>query len=104
MSLPTTIASEIEGLQAQTAAASPLSSASRATITAIKLNSAQLVADIETAITASAGQLDTFVAPSDPAAIVSGVLALGASAESQSELVNARGYVGRANANIDQLP
>lgn len=104
MTIPANIASELANLQAQTAAAAPLSSASRATITAIKLNSAQLVADIETAITASAGQLDTFTAPADPAAIVQGVLALGASAANQSELVTMRGYVGRANANVDQLP
>lgn len=104
MSLPANIMSELANLQAQTSAAAPLASASRATITAIKLNSAQLIADMETAITASRGQLDTFTAPADPAAIVTGMLALGAAAANQTSLVIARGYAGRANANIDQLP
>jgi hypothetical protein len=102
--IPANIASELTFLQQQTAAAAPITSASPATIAAIKLNAAQLVSDLDTAVTAAAGSLDTWAAPADPDAIAQGIEGLVCSASEQSTLVLMRGVVGRAAANLSQLP
>ena len=104
MTIPTTITSELAVLQAQVTAASPLSSASSPTLTAIKLNAEQLVSDINSALATAAGALDTWTSPTDPNAIVSGVLGLLSNAEDQAKLSNMAGFVGRSNKNLDQLP
>lgn len=103
MSIPATITAELASLQAQVTAASPLTSASAATIKALQLNAAQLVSDVEAALIAPANMLDTYVAPSDPPTIIMGVEALLLAAQAQSGLALMRGVVGRAASNLNQL-
>ena len=98
-----TIQAELENLQAQVTAASPLTSASPPTLLAIQLNAAQLLANINTAITNGVGQLDVWIAPVDPEQIIDGVLELKWQATNQSHLVLMEGYVARSNLNLDQL-
>jgi hypothetical protein len=103
VTIPANITSELAALQQQTAAAQPLASASRPTITAIQLNAGQLLSDIDVALLAAAGSLDTWTPPTDPDAIVAGILGLLESADDQAGLCNMEGYVGRAAKNLDQL-
>jgi hypothetical protein len=103
MSIPTTITSLLADLQAEVAAATPLTSASQQTLVAIQLNAEQLLDEIATALPAAAGQLDTFVAPAQPQAIATGILGLLESAQDQANLANWQGYFGRAAINLDQL-
>ncbi|WP_407146232.1 hypothetical protein [Bradyrhizobium sp. ORS 86] len=102
MSIPAAITAELANLQAQVKAASPLSSASRPIVLAMQLNAAQLVADVQAALVAPS-VLDSWVAPSDPAAIVTGVLGVSVAAEDASNLSLMRGVVGRVASNLDQL-
>lgn len=102
MAVPTNITSELAALQAQVAAAKPLQSAPFATVKAIQLNAQNLVVDIDVAV-ANSGTLDTWISPSDPGTIISGVLGLYGNALDQSVLSNMRGYVGRATSNLDQV-
>jgi hypothetical protein len=104
--IPANVTSELAALQAQVSSAAPLASASAPTISAIQLNAEQLVSDIATALANAAGQLDTFMpppAPTDPAGIVAGVLAIAESATDQFMLADMGGFVGRAAANLDTL-
>lgn len=103
MTVPAAITSELAALQAQVAAAAPLTSASAATVLALQLNAAQLVTDVDAALAGAAGQLDTWIAPADPDQIVAGVTALVDSVEDQSSLADTRGLVGRVAANLEQL-
>lgn len=103
MGIVANVSGQIAALQAQITSAGPLSSVSQATITAIQLNAATLVSTISAAVTSAAGELDTWTAPTDPDAIVSGIMALKCSAAEQATLVNQGGYVGRMNKNLDQL-
>jgi len=103
MAIANKITGELTALQAQVAAASPLSQAGRATVTAIKLNAAQLVTDVQGALTVSS-LLDTWAAPTDPAQIIAGVLSVGAAATDSGNLALMRGVVGRAISNLDQIP
>lgn len=101
--IPANIAMELASLQAQVTAAAPLADASQPTIVAIQLNAAQLLSDIDTAITAAAGELDSWTPPADPQDILAGILGLVVSATDQATLVNVEGYVGRAVKNLDQI-
>jgi len=101
--IPANILTEINSLETQTAAASPLESASRATVISLQLNAEQLVSDVQTALVAPNNTLDTFVAPVDPVAIIRGVLGLRHAADDQMNLSLIRGVVGRAASNLDQL-
>jgi hypothetical protein len=101
--IPAIVTTELADLQTQVAAAAPLTSASRATVTALQLNAAQLIADIDAAVVTTAGQLDSWVATTEPNAIVAGVISLLTSATDQSALANMRGYVGRSTSNLDQI-
>jgi len=103
MTIPANITSELTALQAQLAAAEPLSTASSPTIVALQLNTENFLDDVGAALDAASGTLDTWTAPVDPVSIVNGVLGLLSSAQDQNTLANIQGYVGRANANIDQL-
>lgn len=104
MTLPANISSEISVLQTQVTANAPLASAPRAAILAMQLNADELVADTDTALVAAAGALDTWQAPTDPAAIICGILGLEADAENQTSLADCRGVVGRVASNLNQLP
>jgi hypothetical protein len=103
VSIPTNITTELASLQAQVAAAYPLAEASRATIVALQLNAGQLVSDIQTALTAPNSLLDTWAAPSDPDAIVSGLLSVATASQDQNTLSLMRGVTGRAASNLNQL-
>lgn len=104
MTIPATITAELVNLQAQVKAAGALNAAPRATVQAIKLNSAQLVTDVQAALVAPNNLLDTWVAPVDPADIVSGVLQVTEAGNDQNALALMRGVVGRANSNLVQIP
>lgn len=103
MSIPANIVSELQFLEAQVAANKPLVNATPATKEAMKLNAAQLVSDIQTALTASPSILDTWIAATDPAAIVIGFDVMVTTAQDQSTLSQLRGVVGRAASNLDQI-
>lgn len=103
MSIPANITTELASLQAQVSAAQPLSGASQATKTAIKLNAAKLVSDVQSALVAPNNTLDTWVAPADSPAIIAGVVGLLGASQDQSKLALMRGIVGRATSNLDQL-
>jgi hypothetical protein len=103
MSVPTAITTELADLQAQVTAAQPLAQASQATVTAIKMNAATLVAAIDTAINAATGKLDTWAAPVDPLTIIAGIQAVAVNADDQADLTNMRGFVGRATSNLNQV-
>ncbi len=104
MSIPANITAELGNLQAQVKAAGALNAAPRATLQAIKLNAAQALTDLQTALVAPSSLLDIWSAPVDPAAITAGVLQVRQAAEDQSDLALARGLVGRAVANLNQVP
>lgn len=101
--IPTSITSALTALQSQTSAASPIANAPRATLVAIQLNAANLLASMDASMTTLAGSLDTWSAPTDPPAIVSGVLGLIGNAQDESALALMRGFTGRAAKNLDQL-
>jgi hypothetical protein len=103
MSIPANITTELASLQAEVAAASPLANASRATKVALQLNAAQLVEDVQSALVAPNNLLDTWAAPTDPIAIVTGIDQIVTASEDQSALALMRGVVGRAASNLDQL-
>lgn len=104
MSIPSAIFDEIDSLQAQITAASPLDAAPRANVQAIKLNAAQLVADVQSALVAPGNVLDTWSAPIDPADITYGVLNLVQAGNDQANLALMRGLVGRVASNVNQVP
>jgi hypothetical protein len=104
MTIPSSITIELSSLENQVSAAQPLASASHATRTALKLNAGNLVADIQTALTAAPSILDTFVSPPDAISIIAGVLSVVVAAEDQNTLSLMRGVCGRAASNLDQLP
>jgi len=102
MTVPANIISEQAALQAQIAAANPLSRASSATVKALQLNAENLVSDIQAALTAT-GIIDTWSAPVDPQVIVAGINSLVEAAGDQASLSLMRGVTGRVLANLDQL-
>jgi hypothetical protein len=102
MAISSTITAALTSIQAQVAAAEPLANAPHATIVALQLNAANLVASIQRALTAPS-ILDTYVAPPDPVVIISGVLQLSTAATDEANLSLMRGVTGRAASNLDQL-
>lgn len=102
MAILASITDALASLQAQTAAAQPLANAAGATKTALKLNAAALVDDIQATLTA-ASDLDTYVAPVDAPTIVSDIDALAEMATDQATLSFMRGVIGRAASNLDQV-
>lgn len=102
MSIPVNITTELTDLQAQVAAATPLDAAPFSTIKALQLNAGNLVADIQTALTASS-TLDTWTAPIDAPSIISGFQLVVTAAEDQNTLSLMRGVVGRAASNLNEL-
>jgi len=102
MTIPTSITTALTSLEAQVIAASPLANASKATITALQLNAANVVSNIQSSLTAP-NLLDTWVAPLDPVSIIAGVLNVVSTASDQNQLALMRGVTGRATSNLDQL-
>lgn len=103
MAISSSITTALQSLINQVAAAKPVASASQPTRTALKLNAANLVASIQSALVAPS-LLDTWVAPIDAPSIVAGVLQLVSAAQDQSNMSVMRGTVGRVASNLDQLP
>lgn len=102
MSIPSNITTELASLQAQVKAAAPLADAPFSTIKAIQLNAGNLVADVQSALTASSA-LDTWAPPVDPISMISGFNAVVTAGQDQSALSLMRGTVGRAASTLDQL-
>ena len=102
MSISVDIVTELTVLEAQVAAAVPLSAQPFSAITAMQLNAQNLVNDIQAAIDAP-NLLDTWTAPIDGASIVSGFLDVVTVSIDQQNLAMMRGVVGRASKNLDQL-
>jgi hypothetical protein len=115
MAIPSSVTTALTSLQAQVAAALPLESASRATIQALQLNAAALVAAIDTALAnastmnglvptgATPPTIDSWIAPVAPEDIIAGIQAMYVSATDQWKLSVMRGLVGRVASNLDQL-
>jgi len=101
--IPASITTALDSLAAQTEAAKPLANASQATRTALKLNAANLVASLQSALTVTS-VLDTYEASTDPGVIINEVLTLTTAANDEATLSLMRGVVGRAASNLDQLP
>jgi hypothetical protein len=101
--IPANITSELTNLQVQVAAATPLNNANFATIKAIQLNAGNLVADIQSALTASPNRLDTWAAPVDAISMIAGFQLSVTAARDQADLSLMRGVVGRVASNVDQL-
>lgn len=102
MTIPTSITTALSSLETQVASATPLANAGNATITALQLNTANLVASIQSTLTLPS-QLDSWTSTSDPAQMIVGVLDLSVVADDQANLSLMRGVVGRAASNLDQL-
>jgi hypothetical protein len=102
---PTFITTEWASLQAQCAAAAPLSAAPRATIIALQLNAGKLVADCETAQYSLAGVLDSYgwTPGDDPAVITRDVLGLYQNSIDEANMALMRALAGRVASNLNQL-
>ncbi len=103
MSVPANITTELTALQAQVTAASPLQSASFATLKALQLNSEQLETDTTIALYDAAGQLDTWVAPRNVIGIISGFQGAVGSALDEWRLLDMLSVISRANLNVSLL-
>ena len=103
MAIPTVLQAEIIALNTAFLAASPLEQAPRAAITALQINAAQLVTDINTALAGASGALDTFSASTDPAVTAVGFAGLLTASQNQSDLSDLRGLIGRVASNMDQV-
>ncbi len=103
MTIPLDISSDLASLQAQVAAASPLSKATHATITALQLNAAALLKKIRASLIAPDSVLDTWVADEDTLDIIAAIEGLVVAAEDANTLALMEGVVGRASSNLDQL-
>ena len=97
MAIPATIQAEIAAITAAFQAATPLKQAPRAAVTALQINAAQIVADVDSALAGAAGALDTFAAPLMPADIAAGVSALLTASQNQTDLADLRGLAGRVD-------
>lgn len=102
MSLPVNIVVEAQFLQSQVKQFSPLANAPHAAIMAMKLNAANLVSDVQAALTATSN-LDNLTFPTDVGLMVTTMLSVLTTAQSQTSLSLARGVFGRSASNLDQL-
>jgi hypothetical protein len=103
MSIPAVLIKELTDLQAQVAAAQPLSSAPRADLKAIELNAETLEINTTLALYNAAGGLDTWVAPRDQIGIIAGVQTAVQSSVDQWKLLDMLEVVSRAVLNIDLM-
>lgn len=104
MSVPQKILGEVQFLSNQINSSQPLTSQPKSLVTAMQLNAANLVKDIDAAQGDAIGQLDTWVQPGDPFALISSLQGLGISATDQLSIFDTRSFVGRLASNLDQLP
>jgi hypothetical protein len=103
MAIGAALQSEIAALNAAFSAASPIPQAPRASITALQINAATFVSQVDSALAGAAGALDTFAAPTAPEAMAAGVVGLLTASQNQTDLANLRGLAGRVASNLDQL-
>lgn len=103
MTLPATVTTELASLEAQVKAASPLDQASWQTVRAMQLNADQLLSDVEAAQYSLIGQLDTWVASTQPEPIIVGVVQVYNSAVDEASITQLRGIIGRVASNLNQL-
>jgi hypothetical protein len=102
MTISAQITTELQSLQAQVAAASPLTNANFAAVKAMQLNAGQLVSDVQASLVTSS-PLDTWVAPTDPQSMIAGFAGVVGAGVDQSKLSLMRGVVGRVASNLGQL-
>ena len=103
MTIPANIKTELTELEAQIIAAGDLQNASGPTIIALQLNTFQLLNDVDSALASAEGNLDNWAVPTDPQAIISGVLGIVGNATDQNTLCNMEGYVSRISLNLELL-
>lgn len=103
MAIPARINSDLAAIQAQVTAAAPLTSASVATVKAIQLNLDSLIEEVASAQGTTGVVLDTWGAPTDPAALALSLQGLSTSAADQSTLTDMLALLGRVNLNVDQI-
>lgn len=100
MPLPVAIQSEVAALNAAYVAASPLESASDATVYALATQSIQLVEDTDAALAAAVGDLDAFPTLQLPQDVAAAVLGLLDAAQTQTQLSDLAGFAGRVASNL----
>lgn len=103
MAIPQSIVGELQFLQNQLKNSQPLTDQTNATIIALQLNAASLVVDLDIAENNAAGQLDTWVQPQDPFALITSFDNLLISAQDQTSICDIRSLIGRVASNLDQL-
>ena len=101
MPMPTQIVNEITALQTALTNTGNLNAATFPVRNALAVQAGQLASDIQAAISPNAGMLDTFTPPVMPQDIVTGVLSLLDSAQTQSTLTDLEGYAARIEINIE---
>ena len=102
MALPTSITADLANLQTAYASAAPLATAPATTVYALSVQAGSVVSDLDSAVLAASGALDTYTAPVMAPAIATGVLGLLTASQTQSALTDIRGYVGRIALNLAQ--
>ena len=100
--LPANITADMANLQTAYASAAPLTTAPSTTVYALYVQAEAAVSDLDAAVLAASGSLDTYLAPTMAPAIATGVLGLLTACQTQSALTDIRGYVGRVALNIGQ--
>ena len=103
MAIGTALQAEIAALNVAFAAATPIEQAPRAAVTALQINAAQLVSDVDAALAGAAGALDTFTAPAMAADMATGLTGLYTASQNQTDLADLRGLAGRVASNLDQI-
>ena len=100
MAVPANIAAEVAALNATFVAIGSIEAASQGTVTSLANSAAQLVNNVETALTGVQPLLDTFMPPVMPPALVLQILAAETAAEAQLSLADLRGVSGRIASNL----
>ncbi len=100
MPIPANVSSDISALDAAIVGASPLENAQFGILAALATQANQLVNDIDAAIPIVAGQLDTFIAPIMPPAMVIAFFGIQDSGQTQWQLSTIAGYAGRMATNL----
>lgn len=102
MTIPVGLEARVAALATAVTAAAPLASASRILVSVLQQQGAAALSDIETALAASAGNLDAGDPTGFPGDLVNDLLALSSASDDQTTLADMRGLVGRAMFNLAQ--
>ena len=103
MPISADLQAKVAALNTAFLAASPVEQSPRAAVTALQINAAHLVSDVDSALAGAAGGLDAFAAPSDPVAIATGLSGLLTASQNQTDLADLRGLIGRVASNLAQI-